>query len=349
MKKQVRHMTLSAFCAVMVVACGGSSSSDALVVGQAAVVPDASVVNTIPAEILRQIPASTYALGTEERLVHLFLNAERIRCGFGPLRQDALLDAAASAHAKWGVLNQQLTHTESFSTHPNGFTGATLIQRAQYQGYQSQTLGEVLSGFTNMPANASEGIASMRMLLNAPYHMVPMTGPFRDMGVSIKRISDVGKTAGFDLVMTEFGVKQEDTYQDLPAEGVFSYPCEGSTGVAYSLSNEDPNPVPGRNLATDPLGTSIIFRVRRGQALSIDAISVVETASGTAVKLRPLVGANGAADVHAIFDGSVAYVAADQAMKPNTRYTVNAKGSNDGTPFTQQFNFSTGDIFLPSF
>lgn len=349
MKKHLMHTTLAAACAVMVVACGGSSESDALVVGQAAVVPDGSVVDTIPAETLRQIPASTYVLGSEERLVYLFLNAERIRCGFGPLRQDAMLDAVANAHAKWGVLNQQLTHTESSSTYPNGFTGATITQRAQYQGYASQTLGEVFSGFTNMPTYASEGIASMRMLLNAPYHMLPMTGPFRDVGVGVKRISDVGKTAGFDLVMTEFGVKQQDTYQDLSAEGVYSYPCEGSTGVAYSLSNEDPNPVPGRNLATDPLGSSIIFRVRRGQVLSLDSISVVETSTGATVKLRPHVGANGAVDVYDEFNGSVAYVAADKPMKPNTRYTVTAKGSNDGTPFTQQFNFTTGDIFLPSF
>ena len=88
---------------------------------------------------------------------------------------------------------------------------------------------------------------------------------------------------------------------------------------------------------------------RRGQALSLDSISVIESATGAAVKLRPHVGANGAADVYFSFDGSSAYVAADKPMKPNTNYTVTAKGSHDGTPFTKQFNFATGDIFLPSF
>lgn len=72
--------------------------------------------------------------------------------------------------------------------------------------------------------------------------------------------------------------------------------------------------MPGRNLATDPLGASIIFRVRRDQAFSIDALSVVETATGTALKLRPHVGPMGGACVHAEFDGTIAYVAADQPL-----------------------------------
>lgn len=255
------------------------------------------------------------------------------------------------AHAHWGVLNQQLSHTESAGSYPNGFTGNTVGDRAKRQDYFSLPggLGEVFSGFTNMPASASEGITSMRLLLNAPYHMVFMTAPYRDMGVGVRRIADVGKSTGFDLVMTEFGVRQSDTFQDLATDAVVSYPCEGTTGVAYSLNNEEPNPIPGRNLATDPLGSSIIFRVRRGQKLNIDDISVAETATGTRVFLRRHVGGNGDVDLYSDFDASVAYVAAESPMKPNTSYTVKVNGSNDGTPFSKQFKFQTGDIYLPSF
>ncbi|OYU32546.1 MAG: hypothetical protein CFE39_02805 [Comamonadaceae bacterium PBBC2] len=340
------------------VACGGggSAATESTNSGsnnnsaQVAVLPDGSVVNSIPSDILVQIPASTYAAGSQEQLVFKFLNAERIRCGFGALRHAPQLDASAMAHANWGVLNQQLSHLELASTYPNGFTGATLTDRARFHGYDSQSLGEVFSGFTNMPASASEGITSMRLLLNAPYHMVFMTAPYRDMGVGVKRIADVGKSSGFDLVMTEFGVLQQDSFQDLATDAVATYPCEGTTGVAYSLNNEDPNPIPGRDLSTKPLGSSIIFRVRRGQKLNIDAISVVETATGTAVGLRRHVGGNGNEDsTYKDFDASVAYVAAESPMKPNTSYTVKVNGSNDGASFSKQFTFQTGDIYLPSF
>lgn len=340
------------------VACGGggSSTTESTNSGssnsgaQVAVLPDGSVVNSIPSDILGQIPASTYAAGSQEQLVFKFLNAERIRCGFGALRQAPQLDASAMAHANWGVLNQQLSHLESL--YPNGLTGITVGDRAKYQGYYSLPggLGEVFSGFTNMPASASEGITSMRLLLNAPYHMVFMTAPYRDMGVGVRRIADVGKTKGFDLVMTEFGVRQSDSFQDLATDAVVTYPCEGTTGVAYSLNNEEPNPIPGRDLSTKPLGSSIIFRVRRGQKLNIDAISVVETATGTAVGLRRHVGGNGDEDsTYKDFDASVAYVAAESPMKPNTSYTVKVNGSNDGASFSKQFTFQTGDIYLPSF
>lgn len=352
---RLRFACLACATATLAACGGGSSTAETNTSGssngaQVAVLPDASVVNSIPENILSLIPSSTYLAGSQEQLVFKFLNAERIRCGFGPLRQDTRLDRAAKAHARWGVYNQQLSHEESLTLYPKEFTGMKLTDRALVQGYDGFRLGEVFSGFNNMPASASEGIASMRLLLNAPYHMVFMTDAYRDMGVSVQKPADVGKSSGFDLVMTEFGISQSESYQDWPKDAVLSYPCEGTTGVAYSLNNESPNPVPGRNLATSPLGASIIFRVRRDQVLSIDAVSMIQTTTGAAVVLRPHVGGgNGMEDVHNDFGTSVAYVAAEAPMKPNTSYSVKVSGSNNGAAFTKEFKFSTGDIYLPSF
>src|SRR5690606_14608806 len=74
---------------------------------------------------------------------------------------------------------------------------------------------------------------------------------------------------------------------------VLTYPCEGTTGTAYQLKNEQPNPVPGRDLSTAPVGQPIVVAVRVGQLITISSAAMVKKSDGSPVFLRaPIVRAN---------------------------------------------------------
>ena len=292
-------------------------------------------------------PANLVATGGQAPLALDLLNAERMRCGFGSLRQSAALDRAARAHARWGVLSGQLSHTEDGNKYPLEFTGTEVADRVRGQGYPTglDAVREVYAAFVNMPDTLGLESSAVRLLLNAPYHLVFLTGAYRDLGVSAQRPADVGLASGLDMVVMEMAHSATEGPQDLSPDVVATYPCEGSSGLVYSLSHETPNPVPGRNLAVSPLGVSVVIRVRQGQVLRIDQVSMTAVRTGTPVALRAHVGGvNGLPDTYVEFDRSVAYVVADAPMQPQTAYAAQVTGANNGMPFVKRFTFTTGDL-----
>lgn len=278
--------------------------------------------------------ASTYAAQglTEEQAAFDLLNQERSRCGFGTLAQNAVLDKAAQNHAQWQVLNTYLDHTEIQGT--PGFTGVNEVARINAVGGYG-----VVGNSSDDLTSVVDGAAAVRGLLNAPFHMVGLLGSFRDIGISINKgmwIDEAKKlrtlsVGQFDLAYTKAAGGQ------LPASAeVLTYPCEGTTGVERQLTNETPNPVPGRNLAVNPLGVSVLVQLRAGNTLTLTSTSMIQLSNGAAVTLRaPVVGFFGTP--------ASAYVAADAPLLPNTAYQVTLRGTNNGTPFSRTFTFSTGN------
>lgn len=286
-------------------------------------------------------------VGAQEPLGLELLNAERVRCGFAALRQSDALDRAARAHARWGVLNDQLSHTEDASKYPREFTGVEVADRVRAQAYPLgfDAAREVYAAFVNLPDAWGLGTSAVRLLLNAPYHLIHLTGAYRDLGVSVQRPVDVGLGSGMDMVVMEMAHTASEGPQDLAPDAVATYPCAGSTGLVYSLSHETPNPVPGRNLAVSPLGVSVVIRVRQGQALGIEQVAVTSTQTGAPVVMRTHVGGvNGAPDPYGEFDRSVAYVVADAPMQPHASYMAQITGTNNGVPFVRRFTFMTGEL-----
>jgi hypothetical protein len=116
-------------------------------------------------------------------------------------------------------------------------------------------------------------------------------------------------------------------------------------GANFRLSNESPNPIPGRDLAVNPLGTTVLVTLRPGNRLVVTASSFTQVSNGQVVATRAPVGSandpyRGCSE--GCFTANEAYIAADAPMLANTAYRVNLAGTNNGVPFTNAFTFTTG-------
>ena len=291
-------------------------------------------------------PAASYPAGSEELAAFELLNAERRGCGFGVLVQNVRLDAAAQAHADWRLFNNYSGHFEVSGT--PGFTGVTPADRivaATYAADGAFAAAEVLSDVAGPGAGnkAGRGAAGVRTLLNAPYHAAAMIDGYRDVGLAVRSATDAGASAAYGE-RTALGInlayRATEGAQLVEADAVLTYPCEGSTGLSPALSNETPNPVPGRDLAASPLGSSVQVMLRPGRVLTLASASMVNVATGAVVALRPPV--TSATDPYAEFLPHQGYVVADAPLAAHTSYQVNLTGTNNQKPFSRSFIFTTG-------
>jgi hypothetical protein len=282
----------------------------------------------------------SYAAGSEELAAFNRLNNERGSCGFGTLKQDTRLDQAARAHADWMLQNNVYSHTESAS-YPNGFTGINPWDRTAFAGYPTTYYTSELISFGSNETKVGRGNKGVRELLAGVYHAIGSLRPMKDVGISVRAPADVG--ASTVLVPTEIVTGTTDGYQMLASDEVVTYPCQGTTGTEYQLTDEDPNPVPGRNLGTTPLGQPIIVMARLGQTLSLTAASMQRVSDGQAVVMRSPV--TGAADPNGRLanDPQIGYVLPDAPLQPNTSYRVTISGTNNGAAFQKTFTFTTGN------
>ena len=326
----------------LLAACGGGGSGDNAVIAPAAGAPGPA---TAPAAqgggVATTTPASSYAQGSEELGAFNFLNAERGRCGFGLLAQNTRLDAAARAHADYQLVNELFSHLEDATRFPSGFTGATMADRYAFQQYTG--LGgavDEIAGITGSADKAGFGVQGIRNLLNAPYHLKGLMSGMRESGVAVRSSTDVGASTARVILQWNGAYTLAAGPQNVGGGEVLTYPCEGTTGVDRQLTNESPEPVPGRDLRANPLGTSVYIATRSGNTVAVSSVAMTNTRTGAPVVLRPVVTA--ANDPQRAYDGNEAYVAADAPLDANTAYQVNVTGTNNGAAFTRTFTFSTG-------
>ena len=345
MKKNMKlGLTVLALAALAACGGGGGSTTPAttpVVSGPA--IPAAPAVSNI----VTTAPLSTYAAGTEELAAFSRLNAERNFCGFGVLAQNASLDKAALAHANWQIANNTFGHYETAGT--VGFTGVypeDRIVAAAYGAASSFSATDEIGFVVGQNTKLGYGNTGMRSLLNAPYHAAGLLKGYRDGGVSVRNDTDSSSTFGARLVLqVNLATKNTDGAQTVDNSTVLTYPCEGSVGVNKQLTNETPNPVPGRNLATNPLGSSVQVLIREGNTLAISGATMIKVATGASVLLRtPVTAAN---DPNTTANGSYlksnqGFISADAPLDGNTKYQVTVNGTNNGVAFSRTFMFTTG-------
>lgn len=302
-----------------------------------------------PSSIVTSTDAPAYPAGSEELAAYSLLNAERNRCGFGLLAANAALDAAARAHADYLIINSLSTHLEYETLYPDGFTGADPATRIKAQGYLDAggVTDEFASFTTSAPVQSKIDIGELgiRALLNAPYHLNGLMTGYRDMGVAVRSNADTGRGSRGIFVQINAAYKASAGPQLLGESDVKTYPCDGATGINRQLTNETPNPVPGRDLGTSPLGSSVYIAVREGKQLVMTSAAMTHALTGQAVTLRAPVGA--ANDPYGpcaqgCFGRHQAYIAADAPLQANTPYIVMISGSSNGTAFSRSFTFTTG-------
>ena len=330
--------------AALLSACGGGGDS-ALPPAQAA-----APVSPNPSLIITPGAPPTYAPGSEELAAYSLLNAERGRCGFGLLAVNAPLDAAARSHADYLIINSLNSHLQNATQFPEGFTGTDPAARVRAQGYTD--LGGVTDEFafftSSRPPLSKRGIGvlGIRGLLNAPYHLNGLMTGYRDVGIAVRSNQDTGKGQQGVFVQINAAYTASAGPQMLGSSDVQTYPCDGTTGVNRQLTNETPNPVPGRDLRTAPLGSTVYIAVRQGNRLTIISAAMTRADTGEAVTLRkPITSANDPYGpcLTGCFGPHQAYVVPDAPLLPDTAYTVMVSGTNNGTAFSRSFTFSTGN------
>jgi hypothetical protein len=336
---------------VVLSACGGGGSATPTaqvgVATPAVAAPAAALGDTTP-NVTVSIP--TYAVGRDSRQVFELLNAIRVQIGLGPQSQDAKLDVAAKGHADWMALNKAVAHEQI--TGSAGFTGVSPLDRVASAGYvyepvKPQRVREVVVD----TIYGQTVLDSISVLLNAPYHALEMISSHRDSGIGIGEYSYVTNnlvngisgttTITQNFIAIEYSTKILEYRQLTGTDTITILPCNGMIGVAHTLRGETPNPVPGRNLATSPLGTSVAVRVREGQVLTLSSATMTKISDGSTVPMRaPVTQRN---DPNFIYlDASSGFISAEVPMLPLTQYRTVVNGTNDGRAFTKTCDFTTG-------
>ncbi|WP_218002312.1 CAP domain-containing protein [Variovorax soli] len=310
----------------MVAGCGGGGGGGN---GNGSPPPDSpsTVQDAADSTLVTSVPAPTYAAGSEELKAFSLLNAERARCGFGLLRQSTALDQAARGHAFYQLYNNISGHFQS-ATDPH-FTGTNPGTRAEAAGYNYSEVQENIIDFRSTTNLANYGPKSVRGLLSAPYHALSMLRGMLDVGISVMNSDATGTTATHGpRIIGQFdaGVMQGSATQKPGSAVVLTYPCEGSTDVKYELRGESPNPVPGRDLNTNPVGQGVMVMVREGQILNVTSAAMVRTSDGTPVALRPVM--TQANDPNGRIGSNEAVVLPDAPLLAGTQYTVTLSVTN---------------------
>lgn len=310
----------------LLTACGGGGSSN----GSAPIGGPGWPFRTLQTNVA----APPYSMGSRELAEFNTLNEQRAKCGFGLLAHNESLKFSATDHVAYlaeyvqRVMDAGLSAHGQYSQYPNGFTGATTLDRARYRGYTGRYAGQTIAAGHQIPS-------AVRVLLSAPYHAGAMLYGYDEVGIS------VGQRAVFDL-----GLSDKPQRAD---RAILTYPCQGVTGVATELLGEIPSPYPPRNLRTNPIGQSIYFLADdsvplppgKSSLIEVSNVVVTEHLTGAPVAMLPV--QNKDSDVNALFVGrGFAYAAPDRPLKKLTQYRVQATVQSNGVTTLVDYTFTTG-------
>lgn len=333
---KIRTSALSILAAAVLTACGGGGDVDTPAAPTTPVDTPATAVPGVSVPLLTSLPTTTYAANSPEKSIFDQVNAERMKCGFGAIKQNTLLDAAARNHANYIIANKEYNHVETADKAE--FTGKDVTARAKKVGYVS--IAKMSEGIS-FPYFTETLEFSVRTQLSAPYHSQTMLAEYTEMGIGFIPSKD-----GFGTTVFTFGSGNLSIGQLPSLDGnVRTYPCEGVSGVNPALYGEQPSPT-YRTLAKAPAGHPIMVIGDYKKVLTITSASVIEVPTGRSLPIHRL--STWVNDINSsILRGShVGYVLPDVPMRPNTTYSVTISGTNDGKAFTRNFNFGTGNDWV---
>lgn len=301
------------------------------------------------------------------------LNTRRISCGFGGLRPDSQLKAAADNHANYllymlqyssqGFQGHSETEVDGFSGIKNPYySGKEVTTRVNTSGkiglkatavsYPYSSLSEDLSylkyndAYFEQEGDKKIALRSINGLLAAPYHMASLLNPrFTDIGISYGRVPlkapldlNNGKKVSGQGSVLEMVLAAPSSATVRSTTEVISYPCNGTKNTQYELRHEAPNPFgsEGRNLKRQPIGQPI-FILADGK-LDVTDYKMTDAANSE-IALKALTSDN---DIHKLLPPTQVILMPLTALKPNQAYRVSYSASVDnGLPQNHVITFST--------
>lgn len=349
------HTVVAMAATLFLAACGGGGDSTGSSDGSVST----PTSNSVPLQSVASIP--TYPAGSDRLNAFNYINAERVKCGFGALNQNAMLDAAMQNHVNFGAVNRQWMinspHDESISL--PGFTGVTASDRAIKVGYPSSGGGssDILVGvdsWFNLNFNSGNPVLtafeynSARTLMGVPYHAMHMFSPAVDVGlasnVSVTTTTDNAQISyGWAGVQLGFGTTANGQ-QPVANTGVRTYPCDGITSANPALFGEWTGgaPVVSRDLGNNPTGTPIIVAGEIGKSFSIVSAQITQLSDGQQIPALALRTKANDPNPQLYFYDWMGYVLPDTGFKQNEYYKVDLVVSIGGILQSKAFTFRTG-------
>ena len=356
----VHNFLLAGLC-LITQACGGGSTPSTTVPPVVQTCDNGATnyphSSTIPAKLQSTIMTPPYASGSEDLNVFNYFNDLRTTLGLGKLSYSAELDKASLNHSTYIKLNQVGGFNETAGR--PGFTGATLADRVVQAGYTDKLTGLGVSGGL---AFGSNKMGALKALLNSVYHRrILLQQMWTDVGTSMICISADNSTCNRNAngeIIPDFlsvTVAHKNNGQQRNASDFFMvYPMDKTTDVAISMVGETTNPFPQYpdGLVWGKVGAPIEVAVEDSQTLSVQTFTITE--DGTSSPL-PATLMTVQSDPNKLITKNEAFLIANMALKPNTKYTVsfvgtaNIPGSKTVRSLTKTWSFTTSASLVPQF
>lgn len=161
-----------------------------------------------------------------------FANNRRAQLGLSALKEIAMADTAAGAHATYMYDNDYVGHDEAAGS--PGYTGTTPAARIAAAGYTTDSVGEIAAGIGGAFTSSTEAVSA---LFDAPFHRAIFL--FDTTGVGFGQGPTNADPSKYSTFVGDF----VDYVQQTPDYKLVAYPYNGETGVSPSwIANESPNP-----------------------------------------------------------------------------------------------------------
>lgn len=317
--------TTAVAAAILVAACGGGGGG-----GNSG--SNSSGATTAPASpSTGNVSTPQYAADSIQLAAFNVLNQQRQQCGFPSLVENTIHDQAAQAHADYMRQNGgAVTDTETSGN--AGFTGVSYSDRAVHFGYPQGVPNGGVSGAFYTNANWSNTQYGQQLVygwLSGVYHVGVAFAPLTTIGVGISQTT----FNGFPEIFAALSLAN---LQPMPGNSPLTFPCQGTSGVAYKGTAETPTP-PN---TSGSWGTPIVVVGNPTDSIVLQTGTITDT-SGNVVALQLL---NSSTDPNKDTPAyeSVAYPAT--ALTPNAQYSVSLTGTVNGKAFSRSFTFTTGNV-----
>ena len=325
MTNKLSLLAIAAASTLALTACGGGGDGGTSTTGGST-----GGTTTPPAQTVTGTQTTPQYGSTSAQLAAFnTLNQYRTQCGFPALSENTVLDTAAQAHAAYMSTNGVVADSETAGK--TGFTGVTYQDRAVAAGFPNQYVGGVSGGYyTNATlTDAQYGQQHIIGWLSGVYHIAAGVWPSSIVGIGVSKtlfngFPDVRASMSFDAPKT------------MPGNMPLTFPCQGTTGVAYSSNGETPAP-PN---TSGSWGIPVAVAANQSDTVVLTSGKMTDNASHT-VTLQLL---NSSTDPNKLVPAFEAVAYPTAPLQPNTPYTVNLSGTINGTPFTRSFTFTTGNV-----
>ncbi|KVT75720.1 serine protease [Burkholderia territorii] len=337
--KKLTTISLSALAAASLLALaacgGGGGDSGGTSTGSNGNNPNPS--NPPSTSVPGTVDSPQYPAGSAQLAALNLLNQYRTQCGFPALKQNTVLDQAAQNHAKYIGLNGAVTDTESSGN--QGYTGVSYTDRAAAVGFPTGTIGIGASGAGNavFTSNFNATLAGQQFvysLLGGAYHAVVATFPVDNVGLG-----------EFETQVTSGSYTYTESWQSVsmygasaqqPSNGPKTFPCDGVTGLPYREVGEIPAPP---NVSASGWGTPITVMGNLTDVIVLQSASITGPSGAVAVQLL-----NSDSDPNKLLGKYQAVAYPTSPLQPNTTYSVTINGTVNGTAFSRNFSFTTGNV-----